>query len=72
MQVLGEDTETLKTTLGSLNIYLKPALYKMDVRPLLRHVLGQFFGPATGFVDMLVDHVPSPVEGAKVKVSQGR
>ena len=67
-QVLGEDTETLERTLGSLGITLKPVHYKMDVRPLLRMVLGQFFGPATGFVDMLVDHVPDPTEGAKVKV----
>ena len=67
-QVLGEDTETLKKTLGSLGIVLKPVLYKMDVRPLLRLVLAQFFGPATGFVDMLVQHVPSPVEAAKLKV----
>ncbi|KAM0750354.1 P-loop containing nucleoside triphosphate hydrolase protein [Meredithblackwellia eburnea MCA 4105] len=67
-QVLGEDTETLKATLGQLGIYLKPNMYKMDVRPLLRLVLSQFFGPSTGFVDMMVDHVPSPIEGAKLKV----
>lgn len=67
--MLGEDTETLKTTLGALGIHLKPAMFKMDVRPLLRLVLSQFFGPATGFVDMIVDHIPDPVEGAKNKVS---
>lgn len=43
-------------------------MYKMDVRPLLRLVLGQFFGPATGFVDMVVDHIPDPTAGAKLKV----
>lgn len=67
-QVLGEDTETLKETLGGLGIVLKNSAYKMDVRPLLRLVLNQFFGSATGFVDMLADHVPSPVQGAKNKV----
>ncbi|KAL8283107.1 hypothetical protein RQP46_005885 [Phenoliferia psychrophenolica] len=67
-QVLGEDTETLKVTLGSLGIVLKPMMYKMDVRPLLRLVLGQFFGPATGFVDMVVDHIPDPTAAAKLKV----
>lgn len=67
-QVLGEDTATLKQTLGSLGIVLTPVMYKMDVRPLLRLVLDQFFGPATGFVDMLVDHVPDPVAGAQLKV----
>lgn len=51
-----------------LGIHLKPLMFKMDVRPLLRLVLGQFFGPATGFVDMLVQHIPNPIEGAKIKV----
>ncbi|KAI5475794.1 116 kda u5 small nuclear ribonucleoprotein component [Pseudohyphozyma bogoriensis] len=67
-QVIGEDTETLRQTLTNLGIFLKPAVYRMDVRPLLRLVLGQFFGPATGFVDMLAEHVPNPVEAAKLKV----
>lgn len=67
-QVLGEDSETLKTTLASLGITFKPAVYKMDVRPLLRLVMNHFFGPSTGFVDMVVEHVPNPQEGAKAKI----
>ncbi|GAA5977414.1 hypothetical protein JCM10908_004971 [Rhodotorula pacifica] len=69
-QVIGEDTDTLKKTLHQLGIHFKPSVYKMDARPLLRLVLSHFFGPATGFVDMLVDHVPNPQEGAKSKVEQ--
>ena len=68
-QVLGEDAETLKETLKSLGIFLKPVMYKMDVRPLLRLVLGQFFGPATGLVDMFVEHIPDPVTAAPSKAS---
>lgn len=71
-QVIGEDTETLKETLASLGIVLKASAYKMDVRPLLRLVCSQFFGPATGFVDMVVEHVPNPVEGARAKVCECR
>ena len=67
-QVLSSDTDTLKTTLASLGIHLKPLMYKMDVRPLLKAVLDQFFGRATGFVDMIVEHIPSPIEGASAKV----
>ncbi|KAK0246470.1 Calreticulin family-domain-containing protein [Armillaria nabsnona] len=67
-QVLSEDTETLKETLQGLGIQLKPVMYKMDVRPLLKAVLDQFFGPATGLVDVIVDHIPSPIEGAANKV----
>ncbi|KAF7968933.1 hypothetical protein HWV62_28822 [Athelia sp. TMB] len=66
--VLSEDTETLKSTLDGLNIHLKPIMFKMDVRPLLKAVLDQFFGPATGLVDMIVDKVPSPLDGAVNKV----
>ena len=68
-QVLSEDTDTLKRTLEDLGIVLKPVMYKMDVRPLLKAVLDQFFGRATGLVDMIVEHVPSPVEGTPLKVS---
>jgi 116 kDa U5 small nuclear ribonucleoprotein component len=67
--VLSEDTETLKETLAGLGIQLKPVMYKMDVRPLLKAILDQFFGPATGLVDMIVGQVPSPVEGAVQKVN---
>ncbi|KAG7452130.1 Calreticulin-domain-containing protein [Guyanagaster necrorhizus] len=67
-QVLSEDTETLKDTLQGLGIQLKPVMYKMDVRPLLKAVLDQFFGPATGLVDVIVDNIPSPVEGAANKI----
>jgi U5 small nuclear ribonucleoprotein component len=68
MKVLSEDTETLKDTLHGLGIHLKPVMYKMDVRPLLKAVLAQFFGQSTGLVDMVAQHIPSPVQGAAVKV----
>lgn len=67
--MLGADQPTLKANLASLGIHLKPAMYKLDVRPLLKMVLAQFFGPSTGLVDMLVNHIPSPAAGAAVKVS---
>jgi 116 kDa U5 small nuclear ribonucleoprotein component len=66
--VLSEDTETLKETLGGLGISIKPVMFKMDVRPLLKAILDQFFGPATGLVDMIVEKIPSPIEGAMNKV----
>lgn len=69
LQVLGEDTATLKKTLHSLGIFLKPAMYKMDVRPLLKLVLTQFFGPPGGLVDMITQHIPNPVESAPHKIA---
>jgi 116 kDa U5 small nuclear ribonucleoprotein component len=67
-QVLSEETEALTETLAELGIRLKPVIYKMDVRPLLKVVLDQFFGPSRGLVDMIVEHIPNPVEGALNKV----
>lgn len=67
-QVLSEETDDLKATLASLHIQLAPVMYKMDVRPLLKAVLDQFFGPAIGLVDMIVENIPSPVEATASKV----
>ena len=66
--VLSKEPGDLQATLATLGIKLKPVMYKMDVRPLLKAVLDQFFGPSTGLVDMIVEHVPSPVAGAASKV----
>jgi U5 small nuclear ribonucleoprotein component len=70
-QVLSEEVDNLRATLAELNIHLKPVMYKMDVRPLLKAVLDQFFGPSTGLIDMLVDWIPDPARGAAAKVSSG-
>lgn len=67
-QVLGEDSDKLKHTLEQLGIHLKPAAFKMDARPLLRLVLHNFFGPASGLVDMVAQHVPNPRDAARAKV----
>ncbi|EXX56728.1 U5 small nuclear ribonucleoprotein component variant 2 [Rhizophagus irregularis] len=67
-QVIGENEETLKRTLASLGIFLKASHFQLDVKPLLRIVLDQFFGPSTGFVDMVVHHIPSPENNAINKV----
>lgn len=66
--VLSEETDSLRDTLEGLGIKLKPIMFKMDVRPLLKAALDQFFGPATGLVDVIVEHIPNPIEGAINKV----
>ncbi|TGO37360.1 hypothetical protein BHYA_0099g00190 [Botrytis hyacinthi] len=62
---ISESPEDLKDTLESLGIFLKPSQYKTDANVLLKLVCEQFFGPSTGFVDMVVQHIPSPVEAAE-------
>ena len=67
---ISESPEDLKETLATLGIYLKPSQYKTDAKDLLRMVCEQFFGRAEGFVDMLVEHIPSPLEGAQKKLDR--
>ncbi|KAK5172300.1 uncharacterized protein LTR77_003938 [Saxophila tyrrhenica] len=65
---ISESPEDLKKTLEGLGIHLKPSQLKSNAKELLRLACEQFFGPASGFVDMVIQHVPSPVEGAKQKL----
>ncbi|KAK6424327.1 hypothetical protein LTR95_016393, partial [Oleoguttula sp. CCFEE 5521] len=65
---ISESPADLKKTLEELGIVLKPSQLRANAKDLLKMVCEQFFGPASGFVDMVVEHVPSPVEGAKQKL----
>lgn len=67
---LSESPSDLENTLGALGIRLKPSQYKTDAKELMRLVCQQYFGPPSGFVDMVVQHVPSPEEGAKRLLEQ--
>jgi U5 small nuclear ribonucleoprotein component len=67
---ISESPDDLKETLAKLGIVLKPSQYKADARVLLKLVCERFFGPSTGFVDMVVEHLPSPVEGAELKLQR--
>ncbi|KAI1298532.1 P-loop containing nucleoside triphosphate hydrolase protein [Xylaria venustula] len=67
---ISQSPEELKPILASLGIELKPSQYKMDAKTILKLVCAQFFGPSTGFVDMIVKHIPSPVEAAQSKLER--
>ncbi|KAJ6782172.1 hypothetical protein PWT90_03604 [Aphanocladium album] len=62
---ISDNPEDLRPVLESLGIQLKPSQYKADAKVILKLVCEQFFGRSTGFVDMLAQHVPSPVESAQ-------
>lgn len=68
-QCLGEEPEVLSRTLTHLGVTLKKSELHLDPRPLLKLVLARFFREATGFVDSVVRHVPSPIAGAAHKVA---
>jgi U5 small nuclear ribonucleoprotein component len=68
--VMGESGETLSQCLNELNIRLKKTQYQMNVKPLLRVVLKQFLGNVQSFSDMLLNHVPSPINHARSKLER--
>lgn len=67
---ISEGLEDLKATLATLGIQLKPSQYKTDAKDLLKMVCEQFFGGPEGLVDMIVEHIPSPLEGARKKLDR--
>ncbi|KAI1465523.1 P-loop containing nucleoside triphosphate hydrolase protein [Daldinia caldariorum] len=67
---ISQSPEELKNVLATLGIVLKPSQYKTDAKVLLKLVCEQFFGPSTGFVDMIVKNIPSPLEAAERKLEQ--
>ncbi|KAJ3343482.1 U5 small nuclear ribonucleoprotein component [Gonapodya sp. JEL0774] len=69
-QVVGEDEQVLSQALAELGIVLKKAKFGMDVKPLLKIVLQEFFGGCNGFVDMVVRHVKDPKTNSRSKVER--
>ncbi|KAL4340833.1 hypothetical protein GQ457_08G001480 [Hibiscus cannabinus] len=67
-QVIGEHRKSVESTLAELGVTLSNAAYKLNVRPLLRLACSTVFGSASGFTDMLVQHIPSPKDAAAKKV----
>lgn len=68
-QVIEEhNKKSVETTLAELGVSLSNAAYRLNVRPLLRLACSSVFGPASGFTDMLVQHIPSPRDAAIKKV----
>ncbi|TRY59810.1 hypothetical protein DNTS_035239 [Danionella cerebrum] len=67
-QVVGDVDTSLPRVLDELGIHLTKEELKLNIKPLLRLVCNRFFGEFTGFVDMCVQHIPSPQGGAKAKI----
>ncbi|XP_026324057.1 116 kDa U5 small nuclear ribonucleoprotein component [Hyposmocoma kahamanoa] len=68
-QVVGDVDDTLPQVLCELGIKLTKQEAKLNVRPLLRLVCSRFFGDFCGLVNMIVRHVPSPLDAAPRKVA---
>ena len=67
---ISKSSEDLRATLQTLGIMLRPSEYKADARVLLKLVCAKFFGDAAGFVEMVVEHIPSALAGSKSKLER--
>ncbi|XP_059092631.1 LOW QUALITY PROTEIN: 116 kDa U5 small nuclear ribonucleoprotein component-like [Tigriopus californicus] len=67
-QVVGDVDTCLPSLTEELGIRLTKEESKMNIRPLLKLICSRFFGDFNGFVEMLAQHIPSPVANAKNKV----
>ncbi|TLS23190.1 uncharacterized protein PpBr36_05708 [Pyricularia pennisetigena] len=67
---ISDSPDELKKVIGSLGITLKPSQLRSDAQVLLRLVCQQFFGASSGFVDMVVAHIPSPVAAAEGRLQR--
>lgn len=67
---IGETPEDLKYTLKQINVHLDEKEINLDPRPLLKLVLSRYFGLPKGFMSMVQKHIPSPIEGAAVKIER--
>eukprot|EP01012_Entosiphon_sulcatum_P005136 TRINITY_DN1219_c0_g1_i1.p1 TRINITY_DN1219_c0_g1~~TRINITY_DN1219_c0_g1_i1.p1 ORF type:complete len:981 (+),score=225.34 TRINITY_DN1219_c0_g1_i1:31-2973(+) len=68
-QVVGEEPKSLHPLLRELGVRLKREQFNWDVKPLLEAITSQFFGAPTGFVDMVLEHIPTPAASAQTKVT---
>ena len=59
--------EELRAT-ADLSLGFKKSQLNTDARPLLRAIMSAFFDGHSGFVDMCVKHLPSPLAATATKV----
>lgn len=67
-QVVGDVDGSLIDTLSELCIRVNKEDMKCNIRPLLRLICNRFVGDFSGFVDMCVEHIGSPLDNSKEKV----
>ncbi|XP_052246978.1 116 kDa U5 small nuclear ribonucleoprotein component-like [Dreissena polymorpha] len=67
-QTVGDVDESLPRVCDELGISLTSEEKKLNIKPLLRIVCRRFFGDFTGFVDMCVEHIKSPLGNARQKI----
>lgn len=66
--ILGENSKIVGQMLDEFGVYIKPSEYNLDPKPLIKLICRKVFGTATGITDLMVEHLPSSLEGTRKKV----
>ena len=67
---LSEEKAELEPVLSRLGVYLKRKDFEMDIKPLIKLVLGSLLGDMTCFTDHLVTNFPHTRGATKQKVEK--
>lgn len=71
LKVVGEHKRSVEATLSELGVSLKPSTYQLNAKPLLKAVMAAVLGnPTAALVEMIIRHLPSPLDAAKDKVGR--
>ena len=68
--VVGDVDSQLPALLDELGVHLNKEERRLNIRPLLRLICSRFLGDFTGFTEMCVEHIPSPLDNARHKIEQ--
>ncbi|MPC12704.1 U5 small nuclear ribonucleoprotein component [Portunus trituberculatus] len=66
--IVGDADTHLESLMEELGLHMSKEEQRMNIRPLLKLFMSKFIGEFDGFVDMCVQHVPSPQAYGKHKV----
>lgn len=66
--IVGEEPEQLQKSMKTLGVMLRNKETHLDPQPLLKLCLSRYFGIPKGFVDAIVRQIPSPSQGAEIKI----
>ena len=65
---ISNEKQELQPILKKLGVYLKKKDFLLDIKPLLKLVMGKLFGDVGCLVDAMVENFKNAVDGTRVKV----
>ncbi len=66
---ISSERQELQPVLKKLGLFLKKKEYQLDIKPLLKLVLTNFFGSLSCLVDSMTEHFKSAAQSTATKVN---